>query len=124
MSRRELSKNPSHIRQVARYGHLRDLGYGWRECQSGARHIERFRELVIAKGRDPDEYGECGRNNGPGGWPRPALPYRGQAEAAQRKRRYWELRALGACAAEASEGMGCEMGFLRVKRALKGSVFK
>lgn len=117
-------RTASDARRLARYRLLRDLGFHWLECRAGMRRIEQFRRLVTSRGIDPDSYGDCARDQGHGGWPKKPVTCRTPEAAEARRRRYWALREMGANAYQASEGMGCEMAFRRVKRELTGSPFK
>ncbi len=113
----------SNQRVAARYTSLRALGYSFSESRSGSQTIALFCEMVSVRGRDPAEYGSLSRHHGKGGWPKRETTCRGEAAAKARYDRYHDLRALGASAFQASEGCGCEAGFLRIKRELCG-VFK
>jgi hypothetical protein len=112
---------PSDTRHRQRYRILRSLGFGWRDCKLALR-LDAFRRLVTQAGVDPDSYGDVARHHGYGGRPRVERPSAG-AVSELRKSRYHELRALGASSREASEGMGSDMGYRRVKRQYCG-VFK
>lgn len=119
MTRAETSRRCGNIRTRQRYHALKALGYGRDDCRYGSYQVQRFREFVAAKGVDPDTYGDLAQRR-PGGWPRLETTCRGHAAAEARKRRYHELKALGANAQDASAGSTCELAFLRIKRELFG----
>lgn len=96
MPRPVTSQTPTAVRCRARYGILTSLGYDSTEAHGGASNAVRFVELVVAKGRDPNEYGELSVRR-TGGKPRVDTPRSRQYASA-----YRELRELGAGSAEAT----------------------
>lgn len=111
--------HPCYGRAKMRYEWAREHGASSRQAVELMGRIDAFRAFAQSLGTDPDTLGDFARYMGLGGKPR---VFSGQA--LERRERYYALRALGATSAVASEACGSEVGFLRAKRELTGTVFK
>lgn len=96
-----------------RYGILVGLGCTPSEARAGSTSIRRFQEAMSAKGYQPPADIAHLTQRELGGWPRVDTPY-----AKVRKGRYWQLRARGLTAAQASYGSGSDGRYTRTLRLL------
>jgi hypothetical protein len=112
-------RKPSDDRRAARYRELRALGASAKLATHASQTPVRF-VAALARCGVPESAFPVLCATIPGGRPRGA----DTPSTLARRARYAELRSMGASAAVASDGAGCDLRFAAAKRLLRGTALR